>query len=154
MQPWEVLGHWGTRWLVSFFARLCWPRLVHSKSIPWFPELSIQIMERSFLMGFLLVLVRGWTAGQLVSARQPIALPGPTLAIYASALYACICVIYLNCLKCILEQCTGVRESSNVRKWFFLRPPPPPWLRLTYEVSRDSLVHLDGVNALLVKYCK
>lgn len=100
-------------------------------------------------MGFPLVLVRGWTAGQLVSARQPIALLGPTVTIYA-----CICVIYLNCLKCILEQCTGVRESSNVQKWLSLSPPPPLWLRLTYEVSRDSLVHLDGVNALLVKYCK
>lgn len=144
----------GTRWLVSFLAGLCWPWLVHSKSIPWFPELLIQIMECSFLMGFPLVLVRGWTAGQLVSARQPIALPGPTLAIYASALYACICVIYLNCLKCILEQCTGVMESSNVRKWFSFSLPPPAWLRLTYGVSRDSLVHLDGVNVLLVKYCK
>lgn len=75
-------------------------------------------------MGFPLVLVQGWTAGQLVSARQPIALPGPTLAIYASALYACICVIYLNCLKCILEQCTGVMESSNVRKMVFPLPTP------------------------------
>lgn len=65
-----------------------------------------------------------------------------------------ICVIYLNCLKCIVEQCTGVMESSNVGKWFSFSLPPPPWLRLTYEVSRDSLVHLDGVNALLVKYCK
>lgn len=144
----------GTTWLISFLAGLCWPWLVHSESIPWFPELLIQITECSFLMGFPLVLVRGWTAGQLVSARQPIALPGPTLAIYASALYACICVIYLNCLKCILEQCSGVMESSNVRKWFSFSLPPPPWLRLTYEVSRDSLVHLDGVNALLVKYCK
>lgn len=144
----------GTTWLVSFLAGLCWPWFVHSESIPWFPELLIQIMERSFLMGFPLVLVRGWTARQLVSARQPIALPGPTLAIYASALYVCICVIYLNCLKCILEQCSGVMESSNVRKWFSFSLPPPPWLRLTYEVSRDSLVHLDGVNALLVKYCK